>query len=88
MEDYSYTEEPNSAYIGGVVRRYTLPNGYVISAINGEQVHFYPYAWEFAVISPKGGLDYTTPLTNDVEVFSTETEASAFLKKAFEWGSL
>jgi hypothetical protein len=69
----------------GVQRTYTLPNGYELSLINFPNAHIFPYAWEGAVINPRGKLDYDTPLTNDVEVFRTEEQTNAWIIRAIEW---
>ncbi len=60
-----------------------LPNGWGLSAINGVSARDYPYAWEFAVFH-NGSLDYSTELTSDVEVFSTQDEAQAFVDRAIK----
>jgi hypothetical protein len=88
------SERPHpSSFVGGVQRFYDLGNGYGLSLINGAMLHCYPFAWEAAVIK---GLDddgsfadivYDTPLTADVEVFSTEEEADDFIRRAFEWAA-
>ena len=47
----------------------------------------FPFAWEIAVIEWKGEgfkLDYSTPLTRDVEVFPTDEEANNFIRRAKE----
>ncbi len=72
--------------LGGVQRLYKFPSGYGLSAVNSHILHSYPFAWEIAVIKfasdTDWSLDYTTPLTSDVEVFSTDEEANAFIDKA------
>ena len=45
-------------------------------------VHSYPFAWEFAGLAPDGRLDYSTPLTDNVEVFATDHEANEFILRA------
>lgn len=74
------------SHLGGVQRRYKLGE-YGLSLVNSPMLHAYPFAWEAAVFGPNGELDYSTPLTSDVEVFGTEEEASAFIEKAFAWFS-
>lgn len=71
-------------HLDGVQRRYQLGD-WSLSLINGPMAHFYPFAWEAAVFGPDGHLSYSTPLTSDVEVFSTDDEANAFIEKAFAW---
>lgn len=74
--------------IGGVQRVYRFSNGYGLSLINLPMAHAYPFAWEAAVLKdvPEDGhggeIDYTTPLTEDVEVFATDAEANEFIKRA------
>lgn len=64
---------------------YVLPKpGWSISLIRGDIFHSYKYAWEGAMIGP-GGVDYSTPLTNDVEVFATDEDAIAWIVKAYQW---
>jgi len=81
-------EKPHiHAFIGGVQRIYRFKGG-GLSAVNGKSLHNYPFAWEIAVlkgVSDSGeydDLDYSTPLTEDVEVFDTDEEANAFIEKA------
>ena len=51
--------------LGGTRRRFKFENGYGASVITG----FYTDGadFELAVFGPDGRLDYTTPVTNDVE---------------------
>ncbi len=82
-DDMLVDERPN---LGGVQRRYRLPNGYGLSAISAAMLRSYPFAWEIAVLKPEGGgIAYDTPLTDDVEVFATDDEANAFIAKAKAW---
>ena len=85
-------ERPHALGIGeGVQRLYKLANGYGLSLVNNPELHAYPFAWEAAVV--KGmtdagkfdGITYDTPLTEDVEVFSTEAETNAFIDRAIAW---
>lgn len=78
--------------IGGVQRLYSLPNGYGLSLVNSPVLHSYRFAWEAAVLkgfNPNKNtwdhLTYDTPLTENVEVFSTDEEANAFIEKAIAW---
>lgn len=74
-------------YIGGVQRIYRF-GLYGLSLINSPYAHFYPFAWEVAVIRFTGGadwqytLDFSTPLTSSVEVFKTTKATNDFIKKA------
>jgi hypothetical protein len=74
------SENPNE--IGGINRVYRFSNGWGLSLINSPMAHAYKYAWEAAVLNPDGNLDYSTILTQDVEVFRTEVETNAFIEKA------
>ncbi len=76
--------------MGGQQFIYDLGNGYGLSAVNSPDLHSFPFAWEFAVVSNPTAtgfddLDYSTPLTQDVEVFSSDEEANEFIAKAFAW---
>ena len=76
---------------GGVQRLYKLPNGYGLSLVNAPALHSYPFAWEAAVLTDMrddgrfSDLTYDTPLTSDVEVFSTDEEANSFIARAKAW---
>lgn len=78
-------------HLEGVQRIYRLPNGYGLSAVNSTMLHSYTFAWEIAVLEGVNDdgtfadLSYDTPLTSDVEVFSTDEEANEFILKAFVW---
>ena len=50
---------------GGTQRVYRFDNGYGASVVTGFYTGGAPF--ELAVIGPGGGLDYTTPVTEDVE---------------------
>jgi len=75
----------------GVQRIYRLPNGYGLSLVNPPALRSSPYTWEAAVITDVqdngdfGDLSYETPLTNDVEVFTSTASANAFIRKAIQW---
>jgi hypothetical protein len=72
----------------GVQRVYRSKSGYGLSAVNPQILRSYPFAWEIAVLKDvsKDGkeftLDYSTPLTSDVEVFSSDEEANEFIHRA------
>jgi len=84
--------EERPHHISGTHRIYRFTGGWGLSLINNPMAHFYPFAWEAAVIRvlPRGSrrtngiyeLDYSTDLTSDVEVFFTDEEANAFIQKA------
>lgn len=78
--------EERPHHISGTHRIYRFTGGWGLSLINNPMAHFYPFAWEAAVIRvlPDGiyELDYSTDLTSDVEVFFTDEEANAFIQKA------
>jgi hypothetical protein len=66
----------------GLQRIYRFPSGNGLSLINASIAHCYPFAWEAAVLTKDGQLDYSTSLTDDVEVFFTDEEANEFIKRA------
>ncbi len=74
--------------IGGVQRIYRFKDGHGLSMCNGGGMHHFSFAWEAAVlenVSEDGNgfsLCYTTPLTEDVEVFETDQEANELIEKA------
>lgn len=74
-------ERPHPIGLGGVQRIYRFKNGWELSLVNTPMLHHYPFAWEAAVMD-SSGLRYDTPLTSDVEVFDSDEEANAFIKKA------
>lgn len=89
LTDENLVEE--RAHFGDGVQRVYRVGRYGLSLVNAPMLHNYPFAWEAAVTdygTPDGAawkLTYATPLSSDVEVFSTEDEAAAFLAKAFDW---
>lgn len=91
IDDYLVVRRKNSVFIGGDQIIHRLPNGYGLSCINSPAAHAFPFAWEIAVLSPGTkigtfrGLDYTTPLTNGVEVFDTDEAANDFIRHAIAW---
>jgi len=76
--------------IGGGEQRCYRVGFYGLSVVNGRALHSYSYAWEAAVIkfenedNDRFNLDYTTELSDDVEVFDTDEETNAFLLRAFD----
>lgn len=85
LTDTCFTRE--RAHFDGVQRIYTLPNGYKLSLVNAPMLHAYPFAWEAAVMNPNGALSYSTPLTDDVEVFMSDEDANEFIQRAIDWAS-
>ena len=81
--------------VSGVQRIYKFKDGNGLSVVNCEILHGYPFAWEIAVLSNVrknifgevifDNLRYDTPLTDDVEVFSTDEEANEFIEKAAQY---
>ncbi len=69
--------------MGGTQRLYKVGN-WQLSMVDAAMLHHFPFAWEGAVIY-KEDLCYTTQLTNDVEVFSTDEEANNFVLSAIEY---
>lgn len=87
-------ERPHILGYPGVQRIYRFKNGAGLSVVDAPILHVYPFAWEIAVL--KGikedavkvefaGLDYSTPLTEDVEVFFDDESANAFIEKAEQY---
>ena len=76
--------------LGGTQRLYKFANGKGLSVINGRELHSYPFAWEVAVVNgikDDGSftdIDYTSNLTEDIEVFASDDETNAFISKAKE----
>jgi len=70
------------AHLEGTQRLYEFPNKWGLSLVNSKMLHAYPFAWEAAVLNPAGNLDYSTPLTDDTEVFMSDDEANDFIEKA------
>jgi hypothetical protein len=73
------SEEP---HLGGVQRIYKFKNGWGLSLVNSSRIHAYTFAWEAAVLNPDGELSYDTAITLDIEVFHSDEETNAFIKKA------
>jgi hypothetical protein len=80
--------ETENTGLGGKQRLYRFPSGYGLSMINFKLAHSYSFAWEGAVLrdmrenGKSGGLDYSTPMTSDVEVFMSDDEANAWIELA------
>ena len=66
--------------LGGEQLIYLFDNGYGASCINSSRIHAFPYAWEIAVLK-EDSICYTSGLTEDVYVASTEEEAIEFLER-------
>ena len=81
-------ERPHPLNDGSVQRIYRFRGAHGLSAVNSPMLHSYPFAWEIAVlkdVDTKGqfhDLDYSTPLTSDVEVFMDDEEANDFIARA------
>jgi hypothetical protein len=79
-------ERPNR--IGGIQRIYRFADGHGLSVVNSPMLHSYPFAWEIAVVNGVDdsgsfdNLDYSTPLTKDVEVFADDKDANEFIERA------
>lgn len=80
-------ERPNRG-VGGSQRVYRFKGGHGLSVINSPMAHAYPFAWEIAVVKNVtddgdfDGLDYSTGLTEDVEVFMNDDDANDFIARA------
>jgi len=79
-DEYLEKEKPHR--LGGVQRIYKFPNGWGLSAVNAQRIFVYPFAWEISVLNSEGHLDYSTELTDDVEVFGTDEETNKFILRA------
>lgn len=82
-------EHPHLAFpISGSQRIYRFSGGFGLSAVNPPELHSRPFAWEVAVLEnvtedgAEFNLTYKTPLTNDVEIFSSDDDTNAFIEKA------
>lgn len=89
IDDHLLEEHVHPNGLGGVQRIYRFKSGYGLSAVNSPMLHGYPFAWEIAVlkgVEEDGGWDgdlcYDTPLTDGVEVFMTDEDANAFIRRA------
>ncbi len=80
------TERPHS--LGGGVQRLYRWGDYGLSVVNPAILHHYTFAWEAAVLKFKSQdldsfeLDYSTELTEDVEVFMSDEETNLFIERA------
>lgn len=79
------------AHLSGTQRVYRVGR-YGLSLVNSPMLHSYEFEWEAAVLdfgdsdsNEKFKLTYDTPLTDDVEVFMSDDEATSFIDKAFAW---
>lgn len=86
--DFLLTEQSHPSGFGGVQRIYRFANGMGLSAVNSPMLHVYSFAWEIAVlkgVEDSGDfekIDYTTDLTEDVEVFTNDDDANEFIARA------
>ena len=67
--------------------RIPLANGFELSRVTGSILHSFPFHCESAIIAPSGEIDYSTPLTDDVEVRITPEEEEEFLARAHAWAA-
>lgn len=66
LQGYLVKEGPHPAGMGGEQRLYAFPNGYEVSVVRTPYSHGGEQGfWELAVRNPDGGLDYSTPVTDD-----------------------
>lgn len=64
----------------GVQARIKFDNGYGASVVRGPYTYGGPDGlYELAVIGPDGRLDYSTPVTNDVEGYCSKDKISELL---------
>jgi len=94
IQSHLTLSRPHPAFpTSGTQHIYDLGKGYGLSVVNPPQLHYYPFAWEIAVVKIEQTapldfsitIDYSTPLTQDVEVFETDEQANAFIQKAIDW---
>jgi len=66
----------------GVQRLYKFDNGYGASVVRSTSSYGGDSGlWELAVLDADGGLDYSTPITDDVIGWLTEKEVNQILLK-------
>lgn len=84
--DYKHVDRPHGPLLThqGIQRLYEFPGGWGLSCVDNPALHSFKFAWEIAVLR-HGHLDYSTPLTEDVEVFMSDDEANAFIHKAAKY---
>ena len=81
-------ERPHTVLVGARHRVYRFSGGHGLSLVTGQPLHYSPFAWEAAVlenVSEDGrtfNLDYSTELTCGGEVFRSDAEANAFIRRA------
>lgn len=80
FEEYQI-ENKSDFDLGGVQIIYKFPNGFGASCLNSKILHFYPFAWEIAVLDKNGELTYDTPVTSDVVIVDDDDEANEVLKQ-------
>jgi len=77
-----YSEDPHSAGMGGVHRRYKFDNGYHASVVKFSMSYGGSQdLWELAVTDENGCLDYTTPITDDVIGYLSDSELDDVLDR-------
>ena len=86
-----FSEEPHhmasdNRFSDAIHRYYILPKpgGWYLSLIKGKEFHIHEYAWEGAVLD-SSGINKRTPLTEGVEVFSSNEGTIEWIVKAYRW---
>lgn len=83
LEDLEFKLHP--AGLGGTQATVNFPNGYGASVVTGRYCYSRPgYPYEIAVIKTGIGIDYTTPITDDVCGYLSEEEANDILRQIQE----
>lgn len=88
LTDKNLLIERDHPNLSGIQRIYRFPCGNGLSIVNSQELHYYPFAWEAAVlfdVSDDGDferINYDTDLTDDVVVFFEDDEADNFISKA------
>lgn len=69
-------------YGGGDQWLFTFANGYGASVIRSPYTYGGPSGlWELAVLDEAGEIDYSTPITSDVEGWLTEEKVRELLRR-------
>lgn len=78
----TFRERPERDY---VQYEFKFANGRGASVVRGQGTYGYGEGlWELAVVSPEGRLDYSTPITCDVEGYLSEDDVRTLLRRIAE----
>lgn len=82
FQDLQFKEH---SYSSGIIAREVFDNGYGVSVIRTESSYGGSEGlFEVAVVNASGGINYTTPITDDVIGYLTEEEVSDIMRKVQE----